>query len=328
MKTFSAFKVWALRGGSRLLRLITLLMLVACSGAATSNSQPLKIAWGALWPGYFSIYIGIQQGFFEKQGVQVESVYFDTGASVFPEISADKVDGALMTLGDAVLLNEHLNLVSMIDYTNGADQILAVPEVKTLADIKGKRIGVNIGAFGELFVREMLKQNNILLSDVTLVNVQPEESAEALGKTVDVVYTFDPYAAELAAQGNQIIFTTAQTPGLIGDVIAFRKEVVQARPNDVRAFIAGWQEAVAWWQANPDAGNALIAAATKQDPTTLSTAGIKLLPPAINKTLMTQPSDPASAQAISELYVDFYIESGVLTQRPDLDEFINTTLLP
>ncbi|MDD1427573.1 hypothetical protein MEO94_24530 [Dolichospermum sp. ST_sed9] len=48
--------------------------------------------------------------------------------------------------------------------------------------------------------------------------------------------------------GGHKLFTSKQTPGLILDLVAFRGETIRDRPEDIRAFIRGWLQAVKYWE--------------------------------------------------------------------------------
>ena len=70
-----------------------------------------------------------------------------------------------MTLGDFIILsanNPNMQSVLVVDETNGADIVVAKPEIKTVADLRGKKIGANLGGFSEVFVVEMLKLSTLL----------------------------------------------------------------------------------------------------------------------------------------------------------------------
>ncbi|MFO1372828.1 MAG: ABC transporter substrate-binding protein [Candidatus Competibacteraceae bacterium] len=57
--------------------------------------------------------------------------------------------------------------------------------VKTLADLKGRKIGYSVGGFEEALLKTMLAKAGLKMEDVTLVNVNFSLSPALLSKQVD-----------------------------------------------------------------------------------------------------------------------------------------------
>ena len=56
----------------------------------------------------------------------------------------------------------------------------------------------------------------------------------------------------------KILFTSADTPGVIADVFIIRGDIIQDRPEDVRALVQGLAMAAEFWQENPVEGNKIV----------------------------------------------------------------------
>jgi len=63
------------------------------------------------------------------------------------------------------------------------------------------------------------------------------------------------------------------------------------------------------------------------DPATISLEGIKLNSLSDNQTLFTQGDTTASIYHTAQLYVDFFVRIGSLSQKPDLNKLLNPSFL-
>jgi len=108
-------------------------------GSALSAKEPLKIGYSD-WPGWVAWQIGIEKGWFEEEGVDVNFQWMDYVASM-DAYAAGLVDAVTMTNGDALVTGgTGKPSVGIIinDYSNGNDMIVAAPGSDSLADLKGK----------------------------------------------------------------------------------------------------------------------------------------------------------------------------------------------
>jgi len=302
-------------------------ILSAC-GAPAEKNPPLKVGW-SLWPGWYPLVIAQEKGFFEKHGVEVEISFYPLYGQTLTELDSSKIENGGLVVGDALPLatEGEAKILLITDNSNGGDSILAASDITSPADLRGKRIGVGLGTFGEVLVREMLKRNNISLGDVTLVNVALEELPAALGTIVDAGHTYEPYTSEALQKGYKTVFSSSETPGLIPDVFVFRSKVANERPEDVRAFIAAFFEAQEWWAAHPEEAATLIAQATGLAPEEISSEGLKLFNRTDNINAFKTGENTTSIFFTTQLYADFQIQTGRLNFPPDFNQLLDASFL-
>lgn len=311
---------------------MALSMISGCAPAATpAPKPPLRIEW-TQWPGDWIILVAQEKGFFEKHGVPVEPVLYEMFDQAIPDLAAEKIDGGLFVAGDLVSItkNDNLRAVFITDVSDGADQIVTSADIAAIADLRGKRIGAALGTFGELFVHEMLKSGNVSLNDVTLVNINAEAVPDAIPAKMDAGHTWEPYTSQALANGQHILFTSADTPGLIADLLVFRTKVLKERPDDVRAFIAAWLEALEFTRAHPDEAAQIIAKKAGLSIEDVSFDGDKLYNLQDNLASFSQNpgKDTSSIYFTTQLYVDFLISTGNLTSAPDINLMLDKGFLP
>ncbi len=305
-------------------------LLTGCGAASlpVSARPPLKVAW-TLWPGWYPILIAQQQGFFSKHGVNVDPVRYDNYEGVYPDMASGKLDGALSGLYDLFVPASvsPMKVVMVTDDSNGAEGLIAVAGINSAADLAHKRIGVSPGSIGEFFTMSLLLKNGLSGADVTLLNVDAETVPHQLPSQLDAGYTWQPHLSEAMANNNHILSSSADVPGLIPDVVAFQATVVQQRPEDVRAFVAAWFDAVAWWQANPSAGNDLIAKATAQKSSDISLDGVKIFSQVDNLKAFSQGNDTTSLFFTGKEQLDYLVSISAFNKTPDLNFMLDPSYL-
>src|SRR6478609_547264 len=201
----------------------------APSAAAEPSAAPaagggLKIAYSD-WPGWVAWEIAIQKGWFKEAGVDVDFKWFEYVPSM-EAFAAGKVDAVCMTNGDALVTGaaggKSISIL-VNDYSDGNDMIVAKPGISSMAQLKGKTIGVEVGFVDHLLLLHALKAANLKESDVTLKNVKTDETPQALKSGgVDAIAAWQPSsgAALKEVPGSKPIFTSKDVPGLIYDMMA------------------------------------------------------------------------------------------------------------
>jgi len=310
--------------------IIAVVLLSACSGTQSAAVKtPLRVSW-SLWPGYYPMAIAAEKGFFEKHGVQVEPVFYSVYGNQAPDLSAGMIDGAMMILSDTLFdsLSKEIKIVMALDNSAGADQVVASSSIAKASDLRGKRIGVQSSTVsGVLLIRQMLNANGVSPADVTFVPISPEKVPASIPSLIDAGYTYEPFTSQSRAKGDKVIFSSADTPGLIVDVLALRKDVVQNRPEDVKAFIAAWFEAVQYWKDNPAEGNAIIARAAGLKPEEVSAEGVNLFDLNANLKTFTPGADNTSVYFAAQQELQFIVSTGDITVPVNINDLLDPSFL-
>jgi len=165
----------------------------------------------------------------------------------------DAVNESLQGLDHKVIL--------AIDYSNGADGIVARSDIQTLANVKGKRIGLDPNTLEEFFMAWALEQNGLSLKDVTVVAADPEKAAQLL-KTgeVDIAVTYEPFLSQLLADNQfHTIYSSSDAPGLIADILTFRSDFIQAYPKTIEATLRAYFQGLHFWKEHPSEAMKILA---------------------------------------------------------------------
>jgi NitT/TauT family transport system substrate-binding protein len=229
----------------RILTLIAALALATTAGAlAQSKKEPLKIAYSD-WPGWTAFEIGIQKGWFKEAGVEVKFEWMDYLPSM-DAFAAGKVDAVTMTNGDALVTGANgakSKLILVTDYSNGNDMIIAKPGIKSLKELKGKKIGLEVTLVEHLLLLKGLEKFGMKPSEVTLVNTPTNETPQTLASgQVDAIAAWYPVSGQAlrAVPGSTAIWTSKDVPGLIYDTLAVNPVSLAARKDDWTKVVKVW----------------------------------------------------------------------------------------
>jgi len=318
--------------GMTILVLAALLSACAANPSDQSAFPSLRIGVNP-WVGYGPLYIAAERGFFAQEGVDVELVNtnYDEGEVA---LAMKQVDANAMVFSDAVAqaaAGIPLQLVWVFDNSAGGDVVVGSSDVARPEDLRGKRIGFSYGTFSQLFVSRGLANYGLTPDDVTVVNLPQAGIPAALAAgQIDAGHTVDPYLAETLQNGGHILFTSADTPGVIVDGLAFQSQVARERPEDVQAVVRALAAATQWWLDNPDEGNQLVARSMGIPPQDMAgiMSGVRLLSLSDNLTAFSpftlgDQSLYESARFASELFA----QSGIIDQTPDLHQLINSSFV-
>ena len=217
---------------------------------AAYAAGPLKIGYSD-WPGWAAWEIAIEKDWFKEEGVAVEFEWFDYVASM-DAFAAGKLDGVGMTNGDALVTGAtgaKSVMILMNDYSNGNDMVIGGPGIGSVKELKGKKIGVEVGFVSHLLLLNALEKNGMTESDVELVNVPTNETPQVLASgDVDAIVAWQPSSGQALSlvPGSKAIYTSADEPGLIYDLLAVSPESLAARRDDWKKVIDVWYRAVAY----------------------------------------------------------------------------------
>ncbi len=226
------------------------LLAVLLVSWSAHGATPLKVGYSD-WPGWVAWQVAIEKGWFKDAGVEVTFEWFDYSASL-EAFAAGKLDGVLMTNGDALVMGSggaKSVMVLITDYSNGNDIIIAKPGIKSVADLKGKKVAVEQGLVEHLLLTNALKKAGLKDSDVVLVNGKTNEMPQILaGQDIAAVGAWQPIAGEAlkAVPGAKAIYTSADEPGLIYDVLAVTPASAKARRADWLKLVGVWDKVVAY----------------------------------------------------------------------------------
>ncbi|MCG8638096.1 MAG: ABC transporter substrate-binding protein [Desulfobacterales bacterium] len=198
--------------------------------------------------GYFKeagLIVEIKEGSPEKNAInELELGYADFGVA-----SADQVIRAL-DKGAKIVVIAQLFQINPMQWMYRADQ----PEIKTLKDLKGRRIGITFGGNDETIMKTLLAKGGIQPSEVTLTGVR-FDFTPFFKREVDVwpVYRNSQgviLSDRLAKEGESVFFFNPADHGInfVANSVITTREKVEKNPKQVDQFLTallkGWEAAM------------------------------------------------------------------------------------
>lgn len=318
----------------RISELAVLAVSMLAASAANAWAEPLKIGYSD-WPGWVAWQVAIDKGWFKEAGVDVDFEWFDYVPSM-DAFSAGKLDGVTVTNGDALVMGgsgTKNTMIMLTDYSNGNDMIVGVPGIKSLKDLKGKKVGIEVGFVEHLLLLNGLEKNGMTESDVTLVNTKTNETPQTLASgEVSAIGAWQPNSGQAMKQvpGSTPIYTSADEPGLIYDVITVNPTSLATRKADWEKVIKVWDRVVKYINdpATVDDAAKIMAARVGLKPEEYKPliGGTKLLDVAAAKKIFEKAKGFGSLYGSSEIANDFNVKYAVYKEKLDVDGFIDPSL--
>jgi ABC-type nitrate/sulfonate/bicarbonate transport systems, periplasmic components len=318
---------------SKTLGFVAGLTLSAMSWQANA-AEPLKIGYSD-WPGWVAWEIPIQKGWFKEAGVDVDFEWFDYVASM-DAYAAGKLDAVGMTNGDALVTGSTGAPSTMIiinDYSNGNDMIIGQPGITSMKQLKGKKIGVEVGFVDHLLVLKALESAGMKESDVTLVNVPTNETPQVLASgEVSAVGAWQPSSglALKSVPGSKAFYTSANDPGLIYDGLSVNPESLATRKKDWEKVLKVWYKTVAYIKdpkTHEDAVK-IMASRVNIDPKEYASflEGTKILTLEEAKAAFKKGPGLDSIYGSSKVSDDFNVANKVYDKHQDVDAYFDGSL--
>lgn len=145
-----------------------------------------------------------------KYGLKIEERVFAKGLDIQPAIIAGELDLGASALEAAISGRASgAPIFAVAGFAKGGARIVALPDlnVKTIADMKGKKVGVTRGGPQELLLFAELSQHGLTWSDKPGKDVQivymvyPDLNQALAAKNLDVISQSEPYASQLLNKG-------------------------------------------------------------------------------------------------------------------------------
>ncbi|MEK6709291.1 MAG: ABC transporter substrate-binding protein [Nitrospinota bacterium] len=186
-------------------------LLLAGVPRAEAAPAPKKFAVGAVTnTGNIVNFAAVDKGFYAKHGIDAKIFAQDTGSALSKALDAGELDLSVAAMSNIpVALERGLNAKAIVGYFGAAytrtvdDDMLAAavrPDsgIHSVADLKGKKVGVTFGTSSDLYLVEVLKRAGIAPSAMERINVQPSNMTALFdaGK-VDAMVMWEPYITHM-----------------------------------------------------------------------------------------------------------------------------------
>ncbi len=177
----------------RLLLAAILVLATAVTSPAHAQTSPnftLLLDW-FVNPDHGPIFVALERGYFREAGLEVRIVA-PADPNDPPKLVAAKRGDVAISYQPALTLHAAAGLplariATLVATPLNTLVVLRDGPIKSLADLKGRRIGFSVGGFEDALLKAMLARAGLGLADVTLINVNFSLSPALLTGKVDAV---------------------------------------------------------------------------------------------------------------------------------------------
>lgn len=299
------------------------------SGCAP-KAQPITIGLQA-WPGYEPAPLSRALGWLDAK--QVKLVENGSSTDSLKQLEQGKIDGAYLTLDEVLRSREKgipLAVLLVCDISAGADMLLARPEIKTLSDIKGRRVGVEKDTLGALMLHEVLQAAGLKPEDIQPVWLKNDQQADAWKQgTIDAVITYEPAASHIMTMEAKKLLDSRQIPETILDVLAVRATVLDdAHDEALRHLVASHLRALHYINTSPEDAAYRMAPRLKLPPEQVLATFRGLVLPDLNHNRRLLATPPPALLKRAGVIANTMFKAGLLHRQADLNGLLRPEFLP
>lgn len=330
------------------LALLLVMILAACAPAATTvpateavetatspevqteapvqNVGTLKIAVLPIID-TLPMYVAEAEGLFAKHGVTVEFIPVASAPERDQLLAAGQADGTVNETLSVMMFNKDAVQMQAVRYAlrpyegYGHFFILASAQsgITDAQGLKGVEIGVSQGTVIEYVTERLLQAEGLTADEIKTIAVPkiPDRMALLASGELSAGVLPDPLASLAISQGAVKVLDDSMHPEYGFSVISFRKEVIDANPEAVKAFLAAIEEA-----------SDLINLDSSKYTSLLSDKG--LVPPPLLGTFQVPPFPDQDVPTEAEWNdaLAWAKEKGMLTVDVSYADSVNASLLP
>lgn len=305
----------------RSLTLIVAAILVSAAGSQAAHAEPLRIAH-VVWVGNGPFFVAQEKGFFAEEGVEVHMINTEGGHwEALLDGQVDALTTTISTVATHFGLATKPACVLALDESLGGDGVIADKDIETIADLRGRTVGVSRNTVMQLYLNVLLAEAGLSEADVDVVELDGQSAGEAfMLQEVDAAVTYEPWLTQgkSTAHGH-LLADSSQHPGLIVDCLAAPARVFRERQADFRAVARAWARAVDYVAAHPDEAREIMArnvGGWLEDPSVFAETldGVRLFDEQRNREYFGTPENPGPIHDTAQKIIDVWSRFGLLEQ--------------
>ncbi|MCI1676677.1 MAG: sulfonate ABC transporter substrate-binding protein [Ewingella americana] len=248
-------------------------ILLGSFNAAWAEDAPKTVNIGYQKANIFALlkYRGTLDSDFSKQGITVRWVEFPAGPQMLEGLNVGSID--LAATGDAPPTFAQAAKADLVylahSPANPQTEAIVVPEnspIKTVADLKGKRVALNKGSDVNYLLVSALENAGLKYKDVTPVYLPPSDARAAFQRgAVDAWVIWDPYLAEVETHEKARLVKNAE--GLVPHYTFYlaSRKFADTYPQTAEKVVDELKQLSDWANKNPDGAADILSTSTGLD---------------------------------------------------------------
>ncbi len=256
------------RSGLHLALLLLILGIVIGGCRNPVSSSTLRIAVLPILD-TLPLYVAEEENLFADHNLKVVLVPVASAAERDQLLQTGQVDGVITDLVALAMYNRQGTQVVAVRYalrpTPDLPQfrILAAPQsgITSANDLRSTPIGLSQGTVVEYVAHRLLEAEGLTADEITPLAVPkiPDRMALLLGGELKVAVLPEPLASLAMQHGATVVLDDRDHPQFSGSLYAFRKEIVENRPELIRHFLEAIEESCVAINADKEKWRGLLA---------------------------------------------------------------------
>ena len=233
-------------------------ILVLLSGSAARSAEQIRVGYGSLSTSYAPIWVAGEAQLFQKNGITAEVLYLESALVRTALIAGDIVMGGMSGTTMAAPRLQGADPIIIASFLNSLQYRLVVrPEIKTPAQLKGKRIGVagfGLGAHrgAQIMIAKLgLNPDN----DVVMLQIggDPTRLSALLSGTIDAS-VFNPPLYKRAVEAGMRVLANIEEMGfpVQASALVTTEQFVRKNPDLMRRAMRSIIESIYVIKSNPE----------------------------------------------------------------------------
>lgn len=246
--------------------LVALGTVLGLFATACATRRPVVEVPVSKWPGYEFFVLAHHEGLDRTAGIRIRPVEYPDPQDIVHAYLRGDVRIAPLTTVEVVDICARASercpvVVLVLDESTGADVVLARPTIRSVADLRGRRVAVAFSTLGPFVLARALERSGVPLAAVTLRGMTLGAMGVALARgDVDAAVLYPPFSMQAERQQNlRRLFDSREIPGEIFDVLAIEPAWLREHPAEVEALVRAWAQAHTHAVSHPDASHAVMA---------------------------------------------------------------------
>lgn len=282
-----------------LLVIISCMCIIACS---ESPDQPFRIG-SNLWPGYEPLHLAKHNNHLDDT---IRLVEYPNATEVLRAFRNRSLEAACLTLDEVLLLRQSnlpVTIILVTDISAGADAIIARKDIDNMQALDGKTIGVESGALGAYVITRALEKHHMTIDQVKIEHISLDQHKYAFeNPQIDAVVTYEPVRTQLLAMGGREIFSSADIPDEIVDVMVINQKYMDSHKQHITKLVHGWFRALEELNNKPQQSAQIISRRQKISPDQVLASYQRMVLPSLSENRqLLGGQDPDLLRSINRL---------------------------
>jgi NitT/TauT family transport system substrate-binding protein len=281
------------------------------------------------WTGFAPLVLAKDAGLFAKNGLDVDIKMIPQKDRLLA-IGSGAVQCAATTVETYIpwnLSGISIKQILQMDKSYGADGIVARNDITTIADLKGKTVGVDATGTTSYFgLAWILHKNGMTMKDIKVNTLSPDAAAQSfIAGQNDAAMTYEPYLSKVRAdkKAGKILATTLDYP-MVMDTLGCTSDWLAKNPAAAKAIVKSYYDALDMIKKEPNKSYAIMGKPEKQSAAEFaeSASYLKWADAADNKKFFA-----GELQSFTKDAGDVMLKEGLVKKLPELDKLYDTSFV-